>query len=1203
MPDRFDPYHQWLGIPLEDQPPNHYRLLAIPLFEPDPNVIENAADQRMTHLRLFQSGKHGKLSQQLLNEVAAARVTLLNAEKKAAYDRQLQESLHASEAPDERSESKTPEAGWPSVVDLGDVRASPVSARYKAKRSAPTPVALLSTAGALAVAILGVALWWVVVGGASDSGAVAKNASQSSAPADPTRHDALSTPGTTAPDALKPAEEETPLSEPRIGDAADAAPTTSDLPPDEPEPQDGAAEPALEKIALPTTEEQKRLTAALDEVHKVGEATEPAAKTALAQKLLADGRRQAANRAEQFVMFRRASELARDGGDFGVMLEAVDAMVDAGFNISPWTVKAWLLKSMLSQAAPGDAAALGALVDSCVTLSGQAAADGAFDEAAGVLDAARAPLTQARGHSQRAQRAARLAASRARTPADKVEREKDASAAEEAVASLDAAISAVAEHAKDVEQARREHEAVQLAKKQLNTDPSDPEACLVVGRWLCFDRGDWEEGLKLLAKGSDATLKALATADLAPPPTAAARVARGDAWWDLAEKSEGRTRNALRRRAGFWYEDAIAELSGLAKARIEGRLAEAAKEPAPEGEDTGRAPPLAVAPFDEKTAKRHQLLWSRYLGVPVEHDVDLGSGVKLTLVLIPPGEFLMGSPEAERQWALEEAKAANDRWALKRIPTEAPQHRVKITQPFYLGKYEVIQAQWQALMGNNPSHFQAPANPVEQVSWDDIQAFLARLNAAGARVVPSNKTRRAAMEMRYALSTEAQWEYACRAGTTTAFCFGDAAPMLGQYGWFKGNSGDGAHPVGGLKANAWGLYDMHGNVWEWCADWFGEEYYANSPAGDPPGPGSGSYRLSRGGGWHAPARLCRSAYRLWDSPGYRTAYLGFRLALVPAEAGGEKVEPPGERPTVDSRSSAAPPPAAPASPWTLPPGAPPPAIAPFDAPQARKHQETWAKHMHMPVEQDMDLGSGVKLTIVLIPPGEFLMGSPEAERQMALEAATAANDSWAIERIPMETPQHRVRITRPFYLGKYEVTQAQWLAVMGNNPSQYQAPSNPVEQVSWDEVQSLLTKLNAVGARAARGIEIGRDPTEMKYTLPTEAQWEYACRAGTTTAFYFGDDSTMSGQYGWFRDNSGDGTHPVGRKRPNAWGLYDMHGNVWEWCAEGPASGSQRVYRGGNFGLIPTYAASGTARTAGPSYHSADLGFRLALVPAERADK
>ena len=134
-----------------------------------------------------------------------------------------------------------------------------------------------------------------------------------------------------------------------------------------------------------------------------------------------------------------------------------------------------------------------------------------------------------------------------------------------------------------------------------------------------------------------------------------------------------------------------------------------------------------------------------------------------------------------------------------------------ITKPFYLGKYEVTQEQWEAVMGSNPSHFKGPKNPVEQVSWDDCQQFLVKLNAKSG-----------GQGSKFVLPTEAQWEYACRAGSTGKFCFGDDEKQLGEYAWYEANSGDKTHPVGEKKPNTFGLHDMHGNVWEWCQDWYGE---------------------------------------------------------------------------------------------------------------------------------------------------------------------------------------------------------------------------------------------------------------------------------------------------------------------------------------------------------------------------------------------
>jgi formylglycine-generating enzyme required for sulfatase activity len=236
--------------------------------------------------------------------------------------------------------------------------------------------------------------------------------------------------------------------------------------------------------------------------------------------------------------------------------------------------------------------------------------------------------------------------------------------------------------------------------------------------------------------------------------------------------------------------------------------------------------------------------------------VDLGGGVKLELLLIPAGEFLMGSPDSDNE--------ARD--------NEKPRHRVRIAKPFYLGKYLVTQEQWEAVMGNNPSNFKGPKNPVEQVSWDDCRPFFDKLNAKSG---PGGG--------KFSLPTEAQWEYACRAGSTTRYCFGDGESGLGEYAWYGANSGSRTHPVGEKKPNAWGLYDMHGNVWQWCADWYNAGYYKESPTDDPTGPATGSYRVFRGGSWAHPARRCRSAYRNDLPPGYRGLDLGLRVSRVAGE--------------------------------------------------------------------------------------------------------------------------------------------------------------------------------------------------------------------------------------------------------------------------------------------------------------------------------
>ncbi|MDR1921074.1 MAG: formylglycine-generating enzyme family protein [Candidatus Adiutrix sp.] len=224
------------------------------------------------------------------------------------------------------------------------------------------------------------------------------------------------------------------------------------------------------------------------------------------------------------------------------------------------------------------------------------------------------------------------------------------------------------------------------------------------------------------------------------------------------------------------------------------------------------------------------------------------NSIGMEFVLIPAGEFMMGSPDGDEDADCDEN-----------------QHRVTISRPFCLGKYEVTQAQWEAVMGNNPSEFEGRNNPVENVSWDDVQEFINKLNQKEG----GNK---------YRLPTEAEWEYAARAGTTSTYSFGDDAEALGRYAWYGENSGGTTHPVGQKEPNAWGLYDMHGNVWEWVQDWYDD--YSGSPATDPLGASSGSSRVFRGGD---NAWSCRSAFRSGDTPDARYDYLGFRLAFSPGQ--------------------------------------------------------------------------------------------------------------------------------------------------------------------------------------------------------------------------------------------------------------------------------------------------------------------------------
>jgi formylglycine-generating enzyme required for sulfatase activity len=270
--------------------------------------------------------------------------------------------------------------------------------------------------------------------------------------------------------------------------------------------------------------------------------------------------------------------------------------------------------------------------------------------------------------------------------------------------------------------------------------------------------------------------------------------------------------------------------------------------------------------------------------VAAEEPKDAGGKKQITnsigmkLVLIPAGEFLMGTREGQGP-------------SIGAWDNEKPQHRVRITRPFYLGVYDVTQAEYQRVTGDNPSCFSATGDgkkqvsdddkekarvpdtsrfPVEQVSWREAVEFCRKLSA-----IPGEK----AAGRVYCLPTESQWEYACRAGSTTDYYYGNDMFLLDAYARYIVNAGGRTHAVGEKRANAWGLYDMHGNVMQWCQDWYGDHYYAHSPKEDPTGPTNGTQRSYRGGCFDAPPQNCRSASRFHYTPDARFNSLGFRVCV------------------------------------------------------------------------------------------------------------------------------------------------------------------------------------------------------------------------------------------------------------------------------------------------------------------------------------
>ena len=820
------------------------------------------------------------------------------------------------------------------------------------------------------------------------------------------------------------------------------------------------------------------------------------------------------------------------------------------------------------------------------------------------------------------------------------------------------------------------------------------------------------------------------------------------------------------------------------------------------------APPLAKAPFDAAQAKAHQAAWANHLGTQVETTNSVGA----KMVLIPPGEFIMGSTDAEVEVALKVAEEIQaDQGAKDRLQmAERPQHRVVITKPFLMGATEVTVEQFKKFVeaskyvteaeqygfGDSQSkvadgtvtdaakqmNWRSPGQPVtdkkavSQVTWNDAVAFCKWLSEQEKAT--------------YRLPTEAEWEYACRAGTTTQYSFGDDHQQLEQYGWYRKNAVSSTHEVGMKLPNGFGLFDMHGNMWEWCHDFWDEKWYEKSLSDDPNGPISGSDHVLRGACKSDHAVGCRSAYRHNKSQWARSHTIGFRIvreltapattasvtrqptvpvasssklfmhdpvfpqwlkdvqampaeqqievvrkklmelnpgfdgkvtgatgtALIsPAVSNGEvtafgfsttdvfDVSPiraftglkalrcigsyTGNREQLSdlspiqgmgltflqfdatSISDLAPLKGMPLTDlrlrssdvtdvsllanfkslakltlgktkvtpvqiaalqkalpnckieWDDPTksvadsvtSTPPPlAKAPFDGTQAKAHQAAWAKHLGTEVVQPNSVG----MQMTLIPPGEFLMGSTDEQIDAALQAVDEINaDATVKGRIENgERPQRNVVITKPLRMSATEVTVGQFKkfaaamsyqteaekAAQDAKTGTYLAAASddlPAAYISWNDATAYCRWLST--------------QEKATYRLPSEAEWEYACRAGTTTQYSFGDDHNELPKYGWHIWNAGKESHPVGTLLPNNFGLFDMHGSLQEWCGDyfvenwyaksppndstGPSGGSHRVIRGGNWYNIASNCRSAFRNHNPPLNRSSSSGFRCVL--------
>jgi formylglycine-generating enzyme required for sulfatase activity len=598
--------------------------------------------------------------------------------------------------------------------------------------------------------------------------------------------------------------------------------------------------------------------------------------------------------------------------------------------------------------------------------------------------------------------------------------------------------------------------------------------------------------------------------------------------------------------------------------------------------------------------------------------LDLGDNITMKLVQIPAGKFLMGSPANEQGRNADEGVAPAD------AKDGKTQVEVTISKPFYMGVYEVTVDQYKQFSPKNdkrgnimtwgpgsPEYHQRGGIPFFNWSFEKKEVkseqngshpALATLPEDAQKFCEwlSEKTGK-----KVRLPTEAQWEYACRAGSTTRFSFGDKDEDLCRYANYCDQSNtcafpwqDKAHrdgfdktsPVGSFKPNAWGLYDMHGNAWELCRGWYTQNYPAADTV-DPKGPATGDRFVLRGGGWDSTPALCRSAVRekrdSWNDPHARSDIDGFRV-IVEEEvqeqaAKGAAAQEQAGKPAVANEQTAAQSPAA--------------AVASV-----------------LP-ELVLDLGDNVTVKLVKIPAGKFMMGQALGEKSL-----TWNDKTYRFEEATNTKPQTEVTVGS-FYMGVHEVTRRQY-GQFTKPPANY-----PYFKQDNDDHPLLTSTIEDCGKFCAwLSKKTGKD-----VRLPTEAQWEYACRAGSTTRYYFGDDLAELHKYANYCDaacsrayrhrdrqhNDGwDMTAPVGSLKPNAWGLYDMLGNVQEMCFHegetaatlaatlaGPEADLKKTrwpIRGGswNSGWGDGWGecASATRSTVGSKWmHSFNEGFRVAI--------
>lgn len=496
---------------------------------------------------------------------------------------------------------------------------------------------------------------------------------------------------------------------------------------------------------------------------------------------------------------------------------------------------------------------------------------------------------------------------------------------------------------------------------------------------------------------------------------------------------------------------------------------------------------------------------------------QLNAETKLYVVECEAGEFNMSSPDDE----------------VGRQKGEYELCKVSVDKDFYIGKYEISQAQYLALMGENPSKNIGNEKPVERVTYYNAMDFCKKLNQVTENTRPEG--------YEFTLPSEIQWEYACRAGTSSALNNGKqlsnpkgVSEEIDEIAWYKSNSDTKTHAVGMKKSNNWGIYDMHGNVAEWCLDAFYNDELTTQVNND-------CKCAIRGGAYFYEPEKLRSASRGANSPLSVSSGIGFRVALVNSSNQIDKIGKETNRK------------------------------------EAIKAENTIKAGIKISVSVN-----GVKFPLIGCPAGEYTIGSPEKETGRDLNEV-----------------QRKITIEKGFYVGKYEITQGQYKAIMGNNPSVTTGDKLPVNNVNWLDAQKFCQKLNE--------LTMNKRPVNYDFALPSEEQWEYACRSGYSTSLNNGknllkpdsSDNELN-KLAWYEANACGIVQTVGKKTANAWGIHDMLGNVWEWCTNATDNKSNeefktRILRGGGFKSKAADCRCAKRFEEKENLTSEDFGFRIIL--------